>query len=501
MLASSGPAATLAQTPLIPGESGKRRCQQRLLLLTWSAKSEHDGLPSGGTAGREKGERVNQQVGQPGQHGHSHDPAGGRRSIPASIGARAVLASMAVLLACSAGPASAADWAPNETPASFQADLIDYEFSQSRGLFAWNDCCGTLWLGRVDRATGRFIPADGKGVLVDPDTMTFQDAQKTKNGPEWVSMLGGDVIVYTKYSGRHTDGNSRIGLAYPMAPSSSCAYISSDGYWCAGDLGPEDVRKAPYGSKVDNDPAPRISYVDNRENHYWRELLNPGTEQPIPDFPASNYPIRLTACADPTIPGVRSAVYPVTIDGVQQAVWRDFDSGVVTQLTFDPGTKYEVWMWCAPEYGNELVFFTLVDQVELRVYRNLPVGPGGAPVWTPVYSQFAPPGNEIFSPEPVVYDGKSYIFMAQTVAPNRFRSQIWIANIDASAPLFKRITPLDPLVTRTDPEVFITDNGPYVYYNVLEPATRPNGSPKPCRNPSCSLGVWFADPGLKPTTP
>ena len=287
---------------------------------------------------------------------------------------------MAVLLACGAGPASAADMGAERDAGVVQADLIDYEFSQSRGLFAWNDCCGTLWLGRVDRATGRFIPADGKGVLVDPDTMTFQDAQKTKNGPEWVSMLGGDVIVYTKYSGRHTDGNSRIGLAYPMTPSSSCAYISSDGYWCAGDLGPEDVRKAPYGSKVDNDPAPRISYVDNRENHYWRELLNPGTEQPIPDFPASNYPIRLTACADPTVPGVRSAVYPVTIDGVQQAVWRDFDSGVVTQLTFDPGTKYEVWMWCAPEYGNELVFFTLVDQVELRVYRNLPVGPGGAPV-------------------------------------------------------------------------------------------------------------------------
>lgn len=396
---------------------------------------------------------------------------------------------------------AAADWEPNETRASGQTDLIDFEFSQSRGMFAWNDCCGKLWIGKVDRATGRFVPPDGKAMLIDPDSMTFQDAQKTKNGPEWVSLLGGDVLVYTRYSGRHTDGNSRIGYAYPMLQGSSCNYVSADSYWCATDLG-QDVRKAPYGSQVAGDPAPRISYVDNRENHYWRELLNPGTERLIPDFPASNYPVRLTACADPTVPGVRSTVYPVTINGVDQAFMRDFDTGVVTQLTSDPGVKYEVWMWCAPEFGNELVFFTLVDQVELRVYRNLPVGPGGANQWTPVFSQFAPTGNQIFSPEPFVYNGKSFIFMSQTVMPNKFRSQVWIANIDAAAPVFKRITPLVPLQTRTDPEMFITDNGPYIYYNVLENSTRPNGQPKTCRDPqTCSLGVWFADPGLKAPVP
>jgi hypothetical protein len=410
------------------------------------------------------------------------------------------VAGMALAVA-TGSPAQAATWAPNETRASAQTDLIDYEFSQSRGLIAWNDCCGSLWIATVDKATGKFAPADGKGVLVDPDSMTFQDAQKTKNGPEWVSRLGGDVLVYTKYSGRHTDGNSRIGYADPLTANSSCAYISSDGYWCARNLGPELVRKAPYGSKLDGDGAPRISYVDNRENHYWRELLNPATEQLIPDFPASNYPIRLTACADPSVTGARSVVYPVTINNVQQAVMRDFDTGVVTQLTFDAGTKYEVWMWCAPEYGNELMFFTLVDQVELRVYRNLPVGPGGTKQWTPVFSQIAPTGNEIYSPEPFVYNGKSFVFMAQTVKPNQFRSEIWIANIDAAAPIFKRITPTSPLVTRTDPEVFITDNGPYIYYNALQPTTKPNGQPKACRDPSCSLGVWFADPGLTAPAP
>ena len=409
-----------------------------------------------------------------------------------------LLLGAALLLLGLAGPA-AAQWQPNETRASPQTDLIDYEFSQSRGMFVWNDCCGKLWVGKVDRATGKFEPPDGKFALVDPDSMTFEDASKTKNGPEWVSTSIGDVIVYTRYaSTRHIDANARLGYAYPLQGNSSCSYISSDGYWCATDLGPSVARKAPYGSHVPNDPAPRISYVDGREVHYWRELWSPASERTIPDFPPSNYPMRLTECAVPGgVPGARSVLYPLTVGTTDQVFMRDFDSGVVTQLTFDAGQKYEVWMWCAPEFGNELVFFTLVDQVELRVYRNLPVGPGGARQWTPVFSQFAPPGNEIFSPEPFVYAGKSYIFMSQTVQPNKFRSQVWIANIDAAAPLFKRITPLLPLRTRTDPEVFVTDNGPYVYYNVLEPDTSPRGQPKPCRDPvTCSLGVWFADPGL-----
>ena len=231
-------------------------------------------------------------------------------------------------------------------------------------------------------------------MLVDPDSISFQDARKTKNGPEWVSTSIGDVIVYTRYAGYHTDGNSRIGYAFPMQGPTTCHYISVDGYWCATDLGPALPRKAPYGSHTPGDPAPRITYVDNREVHYWRELWNPASERMIPGFPDSNYPMRFTECAAPGVPGTRSVVYPLDVGGIEQVFMRDYDSGAITQLTSDSGDKYEVWMWCAPEFGNDLVFSTLVDQVELRVYRKLPVGPGGALQWTPIFSQFAPPGNQ-----------------------------------------------------------------------------------------------------------
>lgn len=403
--------------------------------------------------------------------------------MPSSVLTRALLCwrlplAAAALAALSAN-APAQTWAPNESQASPEAELIDYEFSQSRAQIAWNDTLGNLWVADVDRTTGKFVPADGRGIVVDANSMTFQDAQKTKNGPEWVPTANGELLVHTKYAGRHTDGNSRIGVAWD----------NGDGTWTSSFLS-DAVRKAPYGSNIVGDPAPRISYVDNREVHYWAELSTPSTERRIEDFPDSNYPVRHVICSRPDIAGSRAVVYPVTVDGVDQVFYRDFDSNTSQQLTFDAGQKYEVWMWCAPEYGHELVFFTLVDQTELRVYRKV----SGS--WKAVYSQSAVRGNKIYSPEPFTWNGKSYIFMSQTVRPNKFRSEVWVSNIDATAPVFKRITPTEPLRTRTDPEVFITDAGPRVYYNRLVPDVSDSGRYKTCRKPECSDGVWFADPGL-----
>ena len=372
---------------------------------------------------------------------------------------------------------ASAGWLPNETQVSAQPDLIDFEFSQSRAQICWNDETGNLWIGNVDRATGAFVPADGKGILVDSASMRFDDARKTKNGPEWVLTAQGDFIVYTKYVGYHTDGNSRLGLAQ-TAPN---------GQWYGGLLGPDYARKGPYGSATPGDPAPRITYVDNSENHYWRELWNQSTEQTLPDIPASNYPVR-------HVVGARALVYPLAVGAVDQAFYRDLDTGVTQQLTFDAGSKYEIWMWQAPEFGNEFVFMTLVDQVELRLYRKL-AGADGQLRWTAIHSRMAPEGNKIFSPEPFTYAGRSYILMSQSVRPNKFHSEIWIANIDNATPLFRRISDNSLLRTRTDPEVFITDAGPMIYYNRLIPDDGLLRA-KACRSLSCSEGVFRADPGI-----
>lgn len=58
----------------------------------------------------------------------------------------------------------------------------------------------------------------------------------------------------------------------------------------------------------------------------------------------------------------------------------------------------------------------------------------------------------------------------------------------------KRITPLEPLLTRTDPEGLVVDGGVRVYDNRLAVSDDPR--PKACVGVACSQGLWMSDPGL-----
>src|SRR6185436_17207288 len=109
-------------------------------------------------------------------------------------------------------------------------------YNQARAQIVWSSADGKLWVGNIDRETGAFYPPDGKGLLVDPDTMTSDDVTLTFNGPEWVFSADGDGVAYTKFSGtRHTDRSARLGYARPLP----------DGNFAAGFLGPDVARKAP----------------------------------------------------------------------------------------------------------------------------------------------------------------------------------------------------------------------------------------------------------------
>jgi hypothetical protein len=377
--------------------------------------------------------------------------------------------------------AGAQAWAPNETLVSAQKDLLDPEYNQARAQFTWGDADGKLWLGNIDRDTGLFYPPDGKAILVDPDAMKTSDVTKTGNGPEWVWAAGGDAIVYTKFAGAHSQANVRLGYAHPLP----------DGSWAAGFLGPDTARKAPYGSETLGDPNPRITYVDENNVHHWREIADAGTEQLLPGTPDSVVPVR-------HVRGARAVIYPRAVDGVNQVTYRDLDTGQVQQLTFDAGDKDPSFMWRAPEFGNEFLFLTLVDHTELRVYRNLPPQGSSTPHWTPIYSALAPQRFSIVSPEPFTHNGRSYVHMAMTLPQNNFSSEVWISNIDAANPIFRRITDNSLLRARGDPEVFVTNRGPLIYYNRREVTLSPRGTYKFCGGVKCSEGVYMADPGLGP---
>jgi hypothetical protein len=174
------------------------------------------------------------------------------------------------------------------------------------------------------------------------------------------------------------------------------------------------------------------------------------------------------------------------VAGVWQAFRYDLDTRALEQLTFDGGKKSLVWMWRAPEFGGDFVLMALTNSREIRIYRNL-LNAQGLLQWTVIHKVSGPRGSSIQSLEPFTYKGRSYFFMDMELPPNDFPSEIWFGNIDSSRPIWRRINDNTVLNVRTDPEYFITDIGPVIYYLRFEPhAPKQDGA----------VGLFRVDPGV-----
>lgn len=382
-----------------------------------------------------------------------------------------------VLISILGAPKLAKAVEPNEQLVSLQPDLIDAEFSQSRAQITWCDVEGNLWLGDVDPDTGMFSPFNGKAELVDPDAMRVGDLAVTFNGPEWVPTDSGDVLVYTKFvpGWPHLQIAGRLAVAEP----------DENDQWSVRVLdGPTGLspRLSPYGSEDESDPFPRVTYTDHQGVHFWREIDDASTEAPIP-MPNSVKSVRF-------VQGDRAVVYTMPAENGQSQVFLyGLDTMELEQITFDDGEKdvqTVPWIWQAPEFDNDFVLMTTVDNAEVRIYREI------GDNWNLIYTLNLPPDSKIASPEPFVHNGRSYFFTAMTVEPNNFPDSIWLGTIDPDEALFERISDDRVLRARSDPELFITSQGPYVYYNRYNQNVNPD---KPfCAD--CSEGVFRAFTGL-----
>ncbi len=365
---------------------------------------------------------------------------------------------------------------PNESQVTTKIDLFDPEYNQKRAKIAWVDARGSLWVAAIDRKTGLFKPSNGKGVLVDPDALNSNDLKLIGNGPEWLPSAGADRLVYTKFlAGKpHTYENARIAMA-EQDPTT--------GKWSHRFLTDKPTYRA-YASADPDDPAPRVTYVDPDGNPYWREVDNSATEAVVPGMQAPRVlALRFSS-------GERAVVMVTEIDGRKQIARWWHDEQRFEQLTFDGDheTTSSPFIWKAPEFGDDDVLVVTADNArEVRIYRQLDKS---SPVWTIVHRVRAPiVDTKLSSAEPFVFDGKSYVFMLGVVPPNAYASTIFLANIDASAPMFRQLTPDLPLRTRTDPEVFITSTGPSIYYYRAD-----RSDVKPC---PCYEGIWRTDTGLR----
>lgn len=415
---------------------------------------------------------------------HTTDPHAPRSSADHTRAARSSawvgLLALAGSIGWTALAAAAGTFVPNETPATSNKRLLDPEFNPGKGLFTWVDIVdGSIWVSRIDRATGAFVPETGRDVLIEKSAAPPGGLGFTLNGPEWVLGAEGDTVVYTRFpaGSSPTAENAQIGAAFQ----------NKRGSWAVRTLSKGRALNAPFGSEDVLDAAPRITYNDALGNHFWRELDDASTERAIPGTPQGLLPaVRHARGA-----GQRAVVYPVDVAGTPQVHRFHPDTGVLETITGDAGAKDQPWMWQAPDFGNVQVMLTTVGETSLALYQQLPDA-GGALQWRRVRTIAAPiPGSRFFSTEPFVYRDKSYVVMMVIVGS--YPNSIWLADFDAASPLLRRLTPETPDRARADPEIFITDAGPTVFFSRFN---QNKGSYWLCV--PCAEGLYRADTGLGP---
>ncbi len=361
--------------------------------------------------------------------------------------------------------------------------IVDYEFDQQDALLTYVDLSHRLWTAGVDRNTGAFVPPTGHGTLVDVDAATSPDFG---NGPEWVEgSTGGYQIIYTKYL---------TGQPQSAATANIAKVVYQSGAWYPSFLPNTLGFVEPIGNINPTQANPPVVFRNGSSGDWqlYTQGINDSTPLAVPNTSQSKGSERF-------VPGLNELVYTTPV-GVGRSSWRqvfsyDLNTGATTQLTSDSGNKGDVFLWQAPEYGGAYVAMVSVNAQSLRFYTPQYNAKTQTNAWTVVATIPIPSGAPayIWSPEPFVYKGKSYVFMVRSPNGNpslfSYPTQVWLASLDNTY----NVQISDPTITdrvRQDPEVFITSQGPFIYYNRY---TR--NSPGA---PSRAEGVWRSNSGLGP---
>jgi hypothetical protein len=337
----------------------------------------------------------------------------------------------------------------DQTVSAQGGSLPDPEFEQGSSRIVWQDDQGLeVWVADIDPLTGAVVPSDGRGELVDTGVTTIGWG---KNGPEWVLGATGSMVTYTKDVG---------GVVQVVVADETPAG------WIARAIPGTDGAMSPIGSVDPGDPTPKIRYLTLTVDYdlWWASAVPPyaPTVSPVP-IQFSRF-----------VPGSEVVTGVAKVLGLDQVYVVHTGGRFARQLTTNPVDHGSVFFVDAPELGGERVFFVtesaLPDEPEaLVIYREV------RGVWTPVKTITAPPGLPyIVSPEPLEWNGRSYIsFLATTGARNfdNGLAQIWIASLDPRDDFIRRVSDA-PLVVRKDPEPFVGGVRPWVYYSKVLPDGR-----------------------------
>lgn len=362
------------------------------------------------------------------------------------VGARhATRSFMAGLLWCSVAVATAFEAEDVELCAA-GFDVVDPEFDALGEQLVYMDSLGAVRVVPV-MADGTLGGAGCAGEVVADAAIWTLPGVVFRQGPEWGFSQRGAEVIYTRML---PDGRFSLARAW-----------RNNGVWQADVLARGEDRGIPVVSKDAADAQSRVLYLRRtaagKHVPHWRESTLPFSETALP---VSGNPD--SGGAPRWVPGSRRVTtVRADADGVYQAAVYDIDTQATRVLTSGPGNKDEVWLWRAPEFGGDWAMLTVVDFCCLKIHRELDG------VFTEVHSidvRTLTGLNKIYSPEPNVVGGRSYVaFQASNIKLDP-KSQIWVVGIDPAAPLARQVSTPGARAIRIEPEWLNTPSGAYVYY-------------------------------------
>lgn len=352
-------------------------------------------------------------------------------------------------------------------------------FGDGNSRVAFTDVDGNLWLAKVDRATGRFVPADGRGTRLDVNAAFFTEFG---NGPSWMFSQDGSQLVYTRYvDGQpHTTAHVGIGLARMTAPAQWTAGLVPDSLGRVNPKGTQDILSA----------APRVSYGSaSRSAAWWRdgEFIAPEHMLPQGD---SNRGLGLR-WVQGTTQILLSGSAPDS--SAKQIFIHDTASGLSEQITSGAGNKRAQFLFFPPEYNGQAVFFVVVDDTRFDFYRRQ-TDPQTGLAWTRFASQTPPPEQPYIagSPEAFVHNGRSWLLftMSDSNKPAPLTT-VALMSLDPTRPELRELNDTDaPARWRSDPEYYVGESDVYIYYSRARPLQALLGG--------SSEGIWRVPTGLGP---
>ena len=341
------------------------------------------------------------------------------------------------------------------------AQIGDFELDPYHKRICWQSITDhKLWVCNLDTITWGLAVPNGKETLVDTSLTPLKNSS---NGGEWGFDQSHTYIVYTKQINK----TRYVGTATETSQG-----------WFLTTFMDAPHRMNPHASQNPDDSVAAIFYIRNpfSVNTKFKFLDNPGYERSVTCFKDTHW-----ENDDQLLTGI--------LFNHQVGIFDPVHPGIPVQLTFDTTIHYsQPYMWHAPEHGDARMFFARADNQEIHVFKESTPYSNQFRLYLTFQSPSANPAYRVFaSPEPIVYQGQSYITFMVSCSPkeNAYEpAEIWIAKVDSLMPVYRMVSN-EEVGIRTDPESFATDDMLLTYYTEV---IDPNSSEPIFRMRQCETG-------------